>query len=422
MAYKVKFGDTLSQIAKDNNTTVEELARINGIQNPNLIHVGDEIKLPGESSQGSQTNAQSGPGNTLMKSPVKGVSDELYTKANTPYQKSDNIKAAQDYIQKSKEALEGGTKWDPLLDEIINERLNREEFSYDFENDPLFQNMLSQYQQQGNMAMRDMVAQASALTGGYANSWAQTAGQQVYNNYLQEAYNNLPAYYQLALDRYNLEGAELDRRYALLSAEDQKEYDRLVNQYNIAGQEYDRLFNEEHGLWSEENQNNWNLINLLNSEAWNQEQWNAQQQRAYSGGGSANADEGNEGYDMYDLYLEGVQAAAKRGDQDLLQYLNSLPLDTAQKKALLFEAELSPDFVEENTTDGLYNGLDPLKVQQDVNSFLKNIEGHNKEQKELAKKNFLRNYEGTTMYDYVDSLLNGSGDSIWDKIFGFFTK
>lgn len=400
MAYKVKYGDTLSQIAKNNNTTVEELARINGIQNPNLIHVGQEIKFPGESSQGSQTNAQSGSENNLMKSPVKGVSDELYTKANTPYQKSDNIKAAEDYLQKSKEALEGGSKWDPLLDEIINERLNREKFSYDFEKDPLFQNMLSQYQQHGNMAMRDMVAQASALTGGYANSWAQTAGQQVYNNYLQEAYNNLPAYYQLALDRYNLEGAELDRRYSLLSAEDQKEYDRLVNQYNIAGQEYDRLFNEEHGLWSEENQNNWNLINLLNSEAWNQEQWNAQQQRSYSGGGYSNSAEGNEADDMYDLYLEGVLSAAKRGDQELYSYINALPLEEAEKSALLFRAGISPNFTAEHIEGDFLNGAALEKADQ----LMAKLPSMLPRDQAKAINDFLDHYKGTRAYDYLYKL------------------
>ena len=392
MAYKVKYGDTLSQIAKNNNTTVEELARINGIQNPNLIRVGQEIKLPGESSQGTPSAEQNGSESNLLKSPVKGVSDELYTKVNTPFSKTDNVKAAEDYLQKSKEALEGGSKWDPLLDEIINERLNREKFSYDFEKDPLFQNMLSQYQQQGDMAMRDTVAQASALTGGYANSWAQTAGQQVYNNYLQEAYNNLPAYYQLALDRYNLEGAELDRRYNLLSAEDQKEYDRLVNEYNIAGQEYDRIFNEEHGLWSEEQQNNWNLINLLNSEAWNQEQWNAQQQQKYYSGGTVSDEDSD-----YDVYLDGVLNAAKRGDQELYSYINALPLDEAEKQSILFRAGISPNFVNEHKENDFLNG-DALQKADELKTKLKKMSPRAQAQ---AINDFLEPYIGTRAYDYL---------------------
>lgn len=43
--YTVKKGDTLSGIAGNNGTTWQELQRINGISNPNLIHPGQVIKL-----------------------------------------------------------------------------------------------------------------------------------------------------------------------------------------------------------------------------------------------------------------------------------------------------------------------------------------------------------------------------------------
>ena len=44
--YTVKAGDTLSGIATKYGTSYQTLARINGITNPNLIHVGQTIKLP----------------------------------------------------------------------------------------------------------------------------------------------------------------------------------------------------------------------------------------------------------------------------------------------------------------------------------------------------------------------------------------
>ena len=43
--YIVKKGDTLSAIAKRNNTTVDNLVKINGIKNPNLIKEGQTINL-----------------------------------------------------------------------------------------------------------------------------------------------------------------------------------------------------------------------------------------------------------------------------------------------------------------------------------------------------------------------------------------
>lgn len=44
--YKVQRGDTLSGIASKYGTTYQELARINGIANPNLIYVGQTLKVP----------------------------------------------------------------------------------------------------------------------------------------------------------------------------------------------------------------------------------------------------------------------------------------------------------------------------------------------------------------------------------------
>lgn len=42
----VKRGNTLSKIAEEYNTSYQYLARINNIANPNIIHVGEKIKVP----------------------------------------------------------------------------------------------------------------------------------------------------------------------------------------------------------------------------------------------------------------------------------------------------------------------------------------------------------------------------------------
>jgi len=57
MSYKVVKGDTLSSIAQKFHTTYQELARINGITNPNLINVGQIIKLPSSSTPSSSTHS-----------------------------------------------------------------------------------------------------------------------------------------------------------------------------------------------------------------------------------------------------------------------------------------------------------------------------------------------------------------------------
>lgn len=49
-AYTVVSGDTLSAIAQRNGTDYQTLAKLNGIDNPNLIHAGQSIKLPAGAS------------------------------------------------------------------------------------------------------------------------------------------------------------------------------------------------------------------------------------------------------------------------------------------------------------------------------------------------------------------------------------
>lgn len=49
--YVVKKGDTLSAIAKKYGTTYQKLAQYNGIANPNIISIGQKIKIPGKAAQ-----------------------------------------------------------------------------------------------------------------------------------------------------------------------------------------------------------------------------------------------------------------------------------------------------------------------------------------------------------------------------------
>lgn len=48
--YTVKTGDTLSQIAAKYGTTYQAIAAYNGIKNPNVIRVGQKIKIPANSA------------------------------------------------------------------------------------------------------------------------------------------------------------------------------------------------------------------------------------------------------------------------------------------------------------------------------------------------------------------------------------
>jgi len=74
--YKVKKGDTLSAIARRYGTTVDALVRENNIANRNLIYPGQELKIPGGGgpSTGVENvnSQQKGGGSTKLHHPLSG--------------------------------------------------------------------------------------------------------------------------------------------------------------------------------------------------------------------------------------------------------------------------------------------------------------------------------------------------------------
>lgn len=122
------------------------------------------------------------------------------------------------------------------LDDAWNKYLNREKFTYDLEADPFYQQYKKQYQNMGRLAMEDTVGRAAALSGGYNNSYAQTAGQQTYQSYLDQLNNVMPELYSAAYNRYQAEGEALynelllqEQRRQQAYTEQQDNYTKLAN-------------------------------------------------------------------------------------------------------------------------------------------------------------------------------------------------
>ena len=126
-----------------------------------------------------------------------------------------------------------------LADDELQKYMNRDPFNYDFNADALYQQLKDKYVQQGKMASQDTMGQAAAMTGGYGNSYAQSVGQQAYAAQLQNLNDIVPELYQMALDNYNREGEDMLNKYALYSAEEQKDYERYWTE-----KEWDRLYGE----------------------------------------------------------------------------------------------------------------------------------------------------------------------------------
>ena len=152
----------------------------------------------------------------------------------TPYAPSETVQQAGAALDAILAAQPGAyqSKWQGQIDEIIGRILNREEFSYDVNEDALYKQYAEQYARGGKMSMQDTMGQAAAMTGGYGNSYASTAGNQAYQAYLSQLNEVVPELYGMAFDKYNREGQEMYNQYGLLSDQEAQEYGRYMDGYN----------------------------------------------------------------------------------------------------------------------------------------------------------------------------------------------
>lgn len=120
--------------------------------------------------------------------------------------------------------------WQGKADAAMEQYLNRSPFQFDIDGDAMYQQLKDQYIQQGNMAMMDTMGQAAAMTGGYGNSYAQSVGQQAYNQQLNQLNNMVPQLYSMAQDRYDQEGQAILDRYSLYSDRESQEQEKYQNE------------------------------------------------------------------------------------------------------------------------------------------------------------------------------------------------
>lgn len=143
----------------------------------------------------------------------------------------------------SKSSVDKTNKWEDELRERYDNVVNREKFKYDMNNDPLHNQYAQLYEQNAKLAMQDTVGQVSALTGGYGNSYAQTAGQAVYNQQMSGMNDKALELYQMALNQYNAEGDRLMQMYGITADQYQTEYNRIRDE--VADEQWQKSYDEK---------------------------------------------------------------------------------------------------------------------------------------------------------------------------------
>ena len=239
----------------------------------------------------------------------KGVDEATYSKANTPYVQSEGVTSLQAkssgalsnsesiaskdsiissgtrdaigqkfktptavtqadaYLKGALSKIQSGkTSYSDQVRDMISQIQGRDKFSYDVDKDPLFQQALASAMNSGRSAMQDTIGQASALTGGYGSSYATSAANQAYNAFVEDAYDNLPQYYQMALDAYQSEGDEMYRQLGMLTDADEREYGRLINAFDATSAYRNQAYNEAYQQFRDNKSDAFTTANLEMSE------------------------------------------------------------------------------------------------------------------------------------------------------------
>ena len=166
-----------------------------------------------------------------------------------------------------------------LSDDVLN-KLNNMKFSYDVNGDALYQQYKNQYMQQGKLAMQDTVAQAAAMTGGYGNSYASTAGNQAYQGYLTKLNDVIPELYQLAYGKFTDEKNDLRSLYDIYRGQASDIYNKHKDDMTDWQNELARLSgdiasmqNLEYNIYSDNETSKWNQYINEQDQEWKQKEW-----------------------------------------------------------------------------------------------------------------------------------------------------
>lgn len=213
--------DVDGQFGSKTQSAVKDYQKKNGLSVDGIV---------GKNTWGSLTA-----GSSNTKTTAKKTTTTKTTKKETKrpeYEKSDAVKKAEKKLTNWENSAPDkyDSKYSAEIEGILNDILNREKFTYNLNADPLYEQYRELYTQNGKKAMMDTVGQASALTGGYSNSYAVTAGSQAYHEYLNELNDIALDLRDRAYEQYGDEGDKLFEDITLLRSLDGDDYEKYLDE------------------------------------------------------------------------------------------------------------------------------------------------------------------------------------------------
>lgn len=194
-----------------------------------------------------------------------GADGATYTALNPRPGTSSNTNLQLQLSQGQAQNQQFDSTWDDQVNALADQILNRPQFQYDLNADAMYDQYANQYRLLGQQAMQDTMGQAAGLTGGYGSSYAQTAGQQAYQGYLDRLNEVVPELYAQARTAYDQQGQDLYSQLGLA----QNMYDTEYGQYQDAVQNAQQNLSYWQSVAEQENADYW--------QQWQQDQYEAEQ-------------------------------------------------------------------------------------------------------------------------------------------------
>lgn len=179
-----------------------------------------------QSAQGPQADEQQNSGRAYQTYEETGEA----APQNAPYpQPQETPNAGGGYV----------SPYSQQINDLYQQITGRKPFSYNIDEDAMWQSLKADYQQMGQKAMRDTIGRAAGLTGGYGSSYGQAAGQAAYDEYLTQLSERAPELYDRALNRYRQEGDDMMDRLGVMMQRDNNEYNRFSSERAYADERAD---------------------------------------------------------------------------------------------------------------------------------------------------------------------------------------
>ena len=298
----------------------------------------------------------------------------MIDKMNAGPQFSESVNQAFQWLEGQQEYFKNGrTSWDDKIFGQIDAIENREDFVYDVDKDQLFQQALASAMSSGKTAMQDTIGQASALTGGYSSTFATSAGNQAYNDFIQDAYDNLPAYYQMAMEAYQMEGQEMYDLLGMYVQMGEQEWNRNVDAYNTVFNYANSQREFEYGMYQDDITNTYNAVSMYDSfyQAENEKNmklWQQEIDNAWKIIGQQSTDYWNQkSYDQTEYW-----------NQKDLDYKKDTLAEQKRQFNLSIGDTNNDGIVSEEEKAAQYSGyINPDDVEVDENGNIVKIEGYN---------------------------------------------